>query len=150
MKLPDGNIAKISMGEDDLRRIINFNETDHPFTTQNENGGSRSIRWGDPTLAKISERGTRGIRHTPGIYGANAAGKTMPPIYCYDNSAGDEENFQIKPSWVEDFPKVRGRYGCPNVETYDSFKSVCKSGCTDKQLMQKIIEDVYIRIYTRL
>ena len=52
MKLPDGTIAEFTMGEDELRRIINFDETDHPFTTQNERGGSRYIRWGDPTLAK--------------------------------------------------------------------------------------------------
>ena len=71
----------------------------------------------------------------------------MPPMYCYDSSAGDEENFQIKPSWVEGLPKVRGRYGCPTVETYDSFASVSKYECTDKQLMQKIMEDVYLTLY---
>ena len=49
---------------------------------QNKKGGSRSIRWGDPTLEEGSERGTRGSRHTTGIYGANAAGEAMPPIYC--------------------------------------------------------------------
>ena len=42
---------------------------------------------------------------------------------------------------------MRGRYGCPTVETYDSFASVRKSGCTDGQLMQKIIEDVYVSLY---
>ena len=36
MTLPDGDISKITMGEEELRRIINFDETDHPFTTQNE------------------------------------------------------------------------------------------------------------------
>ena len=71
----------------------------------------------------------------------------MPPIYCYYISAGDEENFQIKQSWVEGLPKVRGRYCCPTVETYDAFASVCKSGCNDKQLMQKIIVDVYLPLY---
>ena len=85
------------MGEDELRRIINFDETDHPFTTQNEKGGSRSIRWGDPNLAKGSERGTQGLRNTTGIYCANATGEAMPPIYFYNSSAVDEENFQIKP-----------------------------------------------------
>ena len=72
--LPDGTISEITVGEDELRRILNFDGTDHPFTTQNENGGSRSIRWGDPTLAKISERGTRGFRHTTGIFDTNAVG----------------------------------------------------------------------------
>ena len=76
-------------------------------------------------LEKGSERGTRGSRHRTGIYGANEAGEAMPPMYCYDSSARDEENFQMKLSWVEVIPKVRGRYGCPNVETYDSFASVC-------------------------
>ena len=69
-------------------------------------------------------------------------GEAMSPIYCYYSSAGDKENFQIKPSWVEGLHKVRGRYGCSTVETYNSFASVSKSGCTDEQLMQKIIEDV--------
>ena len=32
-------------------------------------------------LEKGSERGTRGSRHTTRIYGANAAGEVMPPIY---------------------------------------------------------------------
>ena len=82
MTLPDGTIAKIAMGEDELRRIIKFDETDHPFTTQNERGGSRSIRWGDPILEKGSERGTQGSRHTTVIYGANTAGEAMPPVYC--------------------------------------------------------------------
>ena len=93
------------------------------------------------------ERGTIGSRHTTGIYGANAAGEEMPQIYCYDRSAGDEDNLQIKPSWVEGLPKMRGRYGCTTVETYDSFASVCKSGCTNEHLMQKIIEDVYLPLY---
>ena len=57
MTLPNGTISEITMGEDELRRIINFDETGHPFTTHNEKGRSRSIRWGDPTLAKGSERG---------------------------------------------------------------------------------------------
>ena len=58
MTLPDGNISKITMGEDELRWIINFDETNYQFTNQNEKGGSRYIRWGDPTLEKGSERGT--------------------------------------------------------------------------------------------
>ena len=58
MTLPDGTISEITMGEDELRWIINFYETDHSFTNQNEKGGSRYIRWGDPTLEKGSERVT--------------------------------------------------------------------------------------------
>ena len=58
MTLPDGTISDITMGEDELRRIINFDETDQPFTTQNEKVVSRSTIWGDPNLAKGSGHGT--------------------------------------------------------------------------------------------
>ena len=40
MALPDGTIAEITMIEDEPRRIKYFDENDHPFTTQNEKGGS--------------------------------------------------------------------------------------------------------------
>ena len=62
--LQDGTEAELTIGETELRRIVNFDETDHPFTTENDNGGTRSVRWGDPTLGKGTERGTRGPRHT--------------------------------------------------------------------------------------
>lgn len=39
MTLPDVDIAEITMGKEELRRLIHFGETDHPCTTQNEKGG---------------------------------------------------------------------------------------------------------------
>ena len=79
-----------------------------------------------------------------GIYGSNAAGEVMPPVYCFDSSAENNENFQVKPSWVEGLPQVRGKYGCPTTETYESSVAVRKSGCTDEQLMQQLIKEIYL------
>ena len=39
------------------------------------------MRWGDPNFPKGTEKATRRARHTTGIYGYNAAGEVMPPIY---------------------------------------------------------------------
>ena len=55
-----------------------------------------------------------------GIYGSNAAGEVMPPVYCFDSSTENNENFQVKPSWVEGLPQVQGKYGFPTTETYES------------------------------
>ena len=101
-----GNEAELTIGETELRRIVNFDKTDHPFTTENDSSGSRSLRWGEPTLGKGTERGTRGSRHTTGIYGTDAAGEAMHPVYCFDSSAANIENFQVKSAWVTDLPKV--------------------------------------------
>ena len=110
--LPDGTECEITIGPQELARIGNFDETDHSFSTLPDKGGSRSLRWGDPSLPKGTERGTRGSRHTTGIYGTAANGEVYPPVYCYDSSAANAENFQVRTSWAVGLPKVSGFYGC--------------------------------------
>ena len=63
----------------------------------------------------------------------------MPPIYHLDSSADNSEYFQVKPTRFQGIPKVRGKYRFSTAETYDSSVAVRKSGCTDKDLMQKLI-----------
>ena len=64
----------------------------------------------------------------------------MPPIYHLDSSVDNSKYFQVKPTWFQGIPKVRGKYIFPTAETYDSSVAVRKSGCTDEELMQKLIE----------
>ena len=71
----------------------------------------------------------------------------MPPLYCFDSSAANEEHYQVQPEWIEGLPRVRGKYGCPTTELYESFVTVRKSGCIDEQLMQQSIEEVYLPLY---
>ena len=47
MILPDGTENNITLAKEQKRRIINFDETEHSFTTKNEKGGSRYMIWGD-------------------------------------------------------------------------------------------------------
>ena len=147
MKLSDGTFAEISIGDVEADRIINFDETEHSFTTQYDKGGNRALRYGDSSLPKGKNKGTRGSSHTTGIYGSTAAGTAMPPCFIFDTNAKEKENFQLKASWCADLPKVKGKYGCPTTIESDSYVSVRKSGCTDEQLMQQLIEDVYLPLY---
>ena len=94
------------------------------------------MRWEDPNYAKGTDKANRGTRHNTVIYGSNAAGEFMPHIYCFGSSADNSENFQVKPNWVQGIPKVRGKYGCPTTETYDSSVAVRNIGCSDEELMQ--------------
>ena len=88
------------------RRIINFDETDHPFSTQGDNGGSRTSVYSDPNFPSGSTRGIRGVRYTTGIYESTAAGEIMPLVYIFDTSAKRTENFKVKELLVSDLPKV--------------------------------------------
>ena len=147
MQLRNGKEDEHTITDEEKRRIVKFDETDNPFSTVHERGGTRSIRWSDPTLPKGTVQATRGSHHTTGIYGATAAGEVMPPVYCFDSGAVNEENFQVKLSWIEGLPKVQGMYGSPTTETYDSHIYVRKSGCNDGQLMQELIENVYLLLF---
>ena len=68
--------------------------------------------------------------HTTGICGSNAESEVMHPIYFLDSSAENSENFQVKPTWVQGLPKVRGKYGYPTTNNSDSSVDVRNSGYT--------------------
>ena len=72
---------------------MNFDKTDHPFTTENDNGGTRSVWRGDLKLVKGSERGTGDSKHTTDIYGLSATVEAIPPVYCFDSCAANIEKF---------------------------------------------------------
>ena len=72
-----------------------MDETDHPFTTETDRGGSRSISYGCDKDGRKGRRGTRGSRHTTGVYTINAGGEVLPPLFIFDSSAQNNSNFQI-------------------------------------------------------
>ena len=101
------------------------------------------MRWVDPKYAKGTEKSTRGSGHTTVIYGSNTAVEVMPPIYCFDISSDNSDNFQVKSTWFQGIPKLSGKYGCPTNNTCDSSLYVSNIGYTDKELMQKSIEKCF-------
>jgi len=145
--LEDGSNAELTIHKDCAWRIINFDETYHPFSTQGDRGGSRTNVYSDPNLPSGSSRGIRGARHTTGIYGSTAAGEIMPPVYIFDTSAKNTDNFKVKELWVNNLPKLRGRYGCLTTEEYPSSVSVRASGYTDEDLFQQLISWIYLPLF---
>ena len=102
----DSTNSEIPIRIEERRWIVIFDEMDHPFSTANDKGGSRSVRWGDPNLTGGTTKGTRRYCHTTGIYGSNTAGEDMPPICCFDNNTASDDNYQVKHSWVSGLPVV--------------------------------------------
>ena len=71
----------------------------------------------------------------------------MPHCYIFDTKAKDSNYFQLKASWCKDLPKVRGGYGTNEIVESDSFASFRRSGCTDVELLEYLIEKVYLPLY---
>ena len=147
MTLPDGTITELTIGEIKANWIINFDKTDHPLISEFDKGGNCSIRRGDNFLPRGAQRVCRSNTHTTGLYGSTADGTPMPPVYIFDTKTKDEGNFQLKHSWCKNLPKVRGKYGFDQVIESDSYVSVRHSGCSDEELIQELIEKVYLLLY---
>ena len=106
MILPNGAISKLTYSESVGRRVVCMDETYHPFTTEVDRGGSRSISYGCNKDGRKGRRGTRGYRHTTGVYATNTGGKVLPPFYIFDISAQQSCNYQVQRGWCEIVPKV--------------------------------------------
>ena len=143
----DGTKAELTIREDDKRRFIQFDESEHKLRAVCEEGGPRARTWTNPDLPRMGTPSFRGSSHITGLYGTNAGGESMPPVYIFSTSAQDAENFQIKAHWADGLPTVRGYYGKDTIGEYPSYVCVRKSGCTDHELIVQLFKQVYLPLY---
>ena len=106
MILPNGGISELTYSEYVARRVISMDETGHPFTTEVDKGGSRSINYGCNNDDRKSRRGKRGSWHTTSVYDVITRGETLPLLYIFDSSAHNICNYQVQSGWCESLPKV--------------------------------------------
>ena len=66
--LEDGTVSELTIGERESARIVNFDETDHPLSTEYDKGGNNALRYGDPQYPKGAQRGTRNSVHTKKLF----------------------------------------------------------------------------------
>ena len=43
MTLEDGTVSELTIGERESARIVNFDETDHPLSTEYDKGGNNAL-----------------------------------------------------------------------------------------------------------
>ena len=143
-------IAEVYIADDCKARMINFDETDHPLSSEDDKGGPRAQTYTNPSLPRPGGSSTRGHQHTTGVYGTTALGEVIPPLYIFDSSAQTEDGLRVNERSVNGLPKVCGKFGCPTVETYSSFIAVRNSGSMDEGLFQEYIENVILPLYQNI
>ena len=77
-------------------------------------------------------------------------GETLPPLYIFDSGARTDDGFKINKKSVLGLSRVRGRFGCPNVERYFTFVAVRSSGSTDEGIFQQYVENVILPLYPNI
>ena len=71
-------------------------------------------------------------------------------MYISDSGEQIDDGSRINEKSVLGLPKVRGRFGCPNVEEYCSFFAVRSSGSMDEGIFQQYVKNVILPLYPNI
>ena len=143
-------IEEVFIPEDCKCRMINFDETDHPLSSEDDRGGPRARTYTNPSLPRPGGSSTRGSRHTTGVYGTTAGGETLPPLFIFDSAAQTEEGLRVNEKSVIGLPRISGLFGCPTVQEFPSFVAVRASGSMDEKLFQEYVQNVILPLYPNI
>ena len=132
---------------DDARRIINIDETHHPFSNESDKGGTRANRWAASFLTRSGDRTVKNGRHTTGCYATNAFGERCPPLYILDSKAKYPNNYKIDPRVGIGLPCGHGQFGGTVTRSVHSFLAVRRKGGMDTSLWEMVLSELLLPLY---
>ncbi|MGH7954904.1 MAG: hypothetical protein ACREOZ_02970, partial [Gloeomargaritales cyanobacterium] len=126
--------------EEQKKRIINMDETSLSLD------GSDGLRGGRPaysiTVRGQSRPGTPTNKSSVSstlMCGSNAAGEPLPLNICFSSDAQEEENYQVKASWIQGLPQVSVRFGHVYPITCSATVTVNTKGGTDSRVLKQLL-----------
>ena len=77
----DGTKKEVYICKKKRRRIVTWDETDHPFSQETDKSGPRAKSYTGPNLPRPGGSTTRRSRHTTGVYAITVAYEVLPPPF---------------------------------------------------------------------
>ena len=131
-----------------VRRVINIDETHHPFSNKSDKRGSRANRWTTSFLPRSGDRTVRNGRHgTTGCYVTNAFGERLLPLYILDSKAKYPENYRIDPRAGIGLPYGHGQFGGTKTRSVHSSLAVRRKGGMETGLWELVVENMILPLY---
>ena len=146
-----------------------MDESDYPLKIETDRSGSRYVSYDCDTDGRQGRRGTRGLRHTTGVYTFNTAGEVLPPLFIFESKATHTEKYAIQSGWIKDLTtrcvvkcislifysmllipfqyllnEVTGKYGKQTLMTKNSFTRVKAKDGMDASLFWNYIRQVIL------
>ena len=119
---------------DDVDWFVMLDETHHRYSSKGNKGGQTELRFACPSFPRVGDRVVGSVHHTTGVYAFNLRGDPLPPLYIFDTSSKNTDNYKIDSKILVGLPVVSGRYGQDKVHTFPSFVSMHKKGLMDTSL----------------
>ena len=145
----DGHHCNITVPDDILPYVVNFDETQHNFSNITDSGGTGATTYTNTELPWYGSAATQRSQHTTGVYGVAAHGDMLPPLYISDLSAKNEENYQVRADWVRELPRVKVKFGCPTYQEVSSFVAVSQKGSMTEKYFYKYLDQVVLPLFPK-
>ena len=137
----DPTTGKVMIPEEQLRNMINLDETNCSLdgSTQNKGGRPEGIL-SDPRFPMVGRMTSKSSLSTTLICGSNAAGEALPPHIQFATKAQSKETMRLDIDSFDHIPDVRGRWGLLQEENKNvTFGMNEKGGMDEKEFEEYIL-----------
>jgi len=145
-----GDVVELTFTEVQLRRIINIGETELALSGDTHAGGRPAVAFYDPHLPIASRSVAKSSLACTGLFGSNAAGECIPPLFQLPKSATAEEREKVRYEFQTHILDIRGRFGCVEERRWPCTIGMNeKGGMTDDEF-EKYIDNSIALLYPDL
>ena len=106
--------GEIHIPDDQLGRIINFDETCLSLDGSGKRGGRPDVIFYNPLLPQTGRPTSKSALTTTMITGSNALGEALPPHFQFQTAAQSIETQRIRLDTAIYFPNVMCKFGMPD------------------------------------
>jgi hypothetical protein len=146
----DDEGGELTFTEEQLRRIMNIDETELALNGDTHAGGRAAVSFYDPHLPIASRSVAKSSLACTGIFGSNAAGECVPPHFQLPTSATAEEREKVRYEFLTHILDTRGRFGCAEERIWPCTIGMNeKGGMTDDEF-EKYIDNSIVPLYPDL
>ena len=140
--------GQVCIPEDQLRNILNFDETCLSLDGSTTNRGRRpeAVVY-NPRFPQLGKATTKSALTTTMITGSNAAGDPIPPHLQYQTKAKSTEQMKLHYDMAEHMPRVRGQFGCDGVRAWPVTFGSNEKGGMDEEEFEKYIMNSIVPLY---
>ncbi len=144
----DPTTEKVTIFEEQLRNIVNLDETALSLngSTQNKGGRPEAII-SDPRFPMVGRMTSKSSLSTMLICGSNTAGKALPPHIQFATKAQSKETMRLDIDSFDHIPDVRGRWGFLQEENKNVTFGMNKKGGMDKKEFEEYVMTAIVPLF---
>ena len=155
--IPDDIYELIEIAMEMLLRMVNGDESHQKLSNEGESSGPRSHVYVNLALGRAGKRKFEYQKHATILAWCNYGGEIgFPHLMLATDAAAakknapetaDEDRIRIRPEWTFGVPRVKGKFGCPEITTFEPTFVLNEKGGMASGGLQQWVECNLLKAY---